>query len=78
MYSHWTVVANIIVERLAARTAVSAFGHGAADAVRARPHHLRVVADEGRLIVRRAVRKVLMLHKPGAQHEQPATKSRSY
>jgi len=49
---------------------VGAFGEAAADFVSRRPHHLRVVADLEEIVLRRAVREVVLFQEPrfGGKH----------
>lgn len=49
---------------------VRTFGESASDFVSRRPHHLRVVADLEEIVLRRAVRKVVLFQEPrfGGKH----------
>ena len=48
-----------------------AFGETAADLVRGRPHHLRVMTHFEEIIARRTVREIVLLQKPSLGGEHP-------
>jgi hypothetical protein len=59
---------------------VRAFGETASDFVCRRPHHLRVMADLEKIVLRRAVRKIVFFQEPrfGGKHPNFSNKKKRH
>lgn len=64
LYSHWTVIADVVVVRLVPGTSAETPGQTAAYFVRCSPDHLRVMPDNVQFVIRRSVGEVLSLREP--------------
>lgn len=68
---HWTIIADIIKERLISRPSFPTLGQTTADFVSSSPDHLRVMSHDHEIIIGRAIRKVLVLQEPCSHRKCP-------